>query len=105
MVLDSSIVRKVRDNELLLQRPRSVVSRHDLCLQPVIASVEEVRQPPGARGNLKDGAVFPVTRQQRMPRCKVPGLQNAMTSSRERTSAEAEGCRIERSLMDCVAPS
>ena len=33
-----------------------------------------------------------------------PGLQNAMTSLEERTSAEAEGCRIERSLMDCVAP-
>ena len=32
------------------------------------------------------------------------GLQNAMTSSEERTSAEAEGYRIERSLMDCVAP-
>ena len=31
-------------------------------------------------------------------------LQNAMTSSRERMSAEAEGYRIERSLMDCVAP-
>ena len=31
-------------------------------------------------------------------------LQNAMTSPEERTSAEAEGCRIERSLMDCVAP-
>ncbi len=27
-----------------------------------------------------------------------------MTSSEERTSAEAEGYRIERSLMDCVAP-
>ena len=33
-----------------------------------------------------------------------PGLQNAMTSSEERTSAEAEGYRIERALMDCVAP-
>ena len=32
------------------------------------------------------------------------GLQNAMTSSEERTSAEAEGHRIERALMDCVAP-
>ena len=32
------------------------------------------------------------------------GLQHAMTSSEERTSAEAEGYRIERSLMDCVAP-
>ena len=32
------------------------------------------------------------------------GLQNAMTSSEERTSAEAEGYRIERALMDCVAP-
>ena len=31
-------------------------------------------------------------------------LQNAMTSSEERTSAEAEGYRIERALMDCVAP-
>ena len=31
-------------------------------------------------------------------------LQNAMTSSRERTSAEAEGYRIERALMDCVVP-
>lgn len=31
------------------------------------------------------------------------GLQNAMTSSEERTSAEAEGYRIERALMDCVA--
>ena len=31
-------------------------------------------------------------------------LQNAMTSSEERTSAEAEGYRIARSLMDCVAP-
>ena len=29
-------------------------------------------------------------------------LQNAMTSSEERASAEAEGYRIERSLMDCV---
>ena len=29
-------------------------------------------------------------------------LQNAMTSSRERTSAEAEGYRIESALMDCV---
>ena len=28
-----------------------------------------------------------------------------MTSSAERTSAEAEGYRIERSLMDCVAPA
>ena len=37
---------------------------------------------------------------------KEPGLQNAMTSSEERTSAEAEaeGYRIERSLTDCVAP-
>ena len=32
------------------------------------------------------------------------GLQNAMTSSEECASAEAEGYRIERSLMDCVAP-
>ena len=32
------------------------------------------------------------------------GLQNAMTSSRERMSAEAESYRIERALMDCVAP-
>ena len=31
-------------------------------------------------------------------------LQNAMMSSRERTSAKAEGYSIERSLMDCVAP-
>ena len=31
-------------------------------------------------------------------------LQNAMTSSRERMSAEAEGYRSERSLVDCVAP-
>ena len=29
-------------------------------------------------------------------------LQNAMTASEERTSAEAEGYRIERSLMDCI---
>ena len=34
----------------------------------------------------------------------VPGLQNAMTSSEARTSAEADGYRIERALMDCVAP-
>ena len=34
----------------------------------------------------------------------IVGLQNAMMSSRERTSAEAEGYRIERTLMDCVAP-
>ena len=33
-----------------------------------------------------------------------PSLQNAMTSSEARTSTEAEGYRIERSLMDCVAP-
>ena len=33
-----------------------------------------------------------------------PGFQNATTSSEERTSAEAEGYRIERALMDCVAP-
>ena len=32
------------------------------------------------------------------------GLQNAMTSSEERTSAEADGYRIERALKDCVAP-
>ena len=38
-----------------------------------------------------------------MPRL-VTGLQHAMTSSEERTSAEAEGYCIERSLMDCVAP-
>ena len=31
-------------------------------------------------------------------------LQNAMTSSEERPSAEAAGYRIERALMDCVAP-
>ena len=31
-------------------------------------------------------------------------LPNAMTSSEERTSAEAEGCSIERALTDCVAP-
>ena len=35
-------------------------------------------------------------------RPKASGLQNAMTSSRERMSAEAEGYRIERDLMDCV---
>ena len=34
----------------------------------------------------------------------VQELQNAMTSSEERTSAEAEGYRIERALMDYVAP-
>ena len=34
----------------------------------------------------------------------LSSLQNAMTSSEERTSAEAEGYRIERALMDCVAP-
>ena len=33
-----------------------------------------------------------------------PAFRNAMTSSEERTSAEAEGYRIERPLMDCVAP-
>ena len=36
--------------------------------------------------------------------CAKEGLQNAMTSSEERTSAEGEGYRIERALMDCVAP-
>ena len=36
--------------------------------------------------------------------CSAQGLQNAMTSSRERMSAEAGGYRIERSPMDCVAP-
>ena len=35
---------------------------------------------------------------------ETQGLKNAMTSSRERMSAEAEGYRIERALMDCVAP-
>ena len=30
--------------------------------------------------------------------------RNAMTSSEERPSAEAAGYRIERALMDCVAP-
>ena len=34
--------------------------------------------------------------------CKPPGLQNAMTSSRERTSTKAESYRIERSPMGCV---
>ena len=37
------------------------------------------------------------------PKVRLVGLQNAMTSSEERTSAEAEGYRIERALMDCVA--
>ena len=32
------------------------------------------------------------------------GPSIAMTSSEERTSAEAEGYRTERALMDCVAP-
>ena len=32
----------------------------------------------------------------------VQACRNVMTSSEERTSAEAEGYRIERALMDCV---
>ena len=35
--------------------------------------------------------------------CTYRSLQNAMTSSEQRTSAEAEGYRIEGSPMDCVA--
>lgn len=31
-------------------------------------------------------------------------LQNAMTLSGERTSAEGEGYRFERALIDCVVP-
>ena len=75
----------------------------DLALEPGALFLDEVVHPtltlkyPLAAHRLRDAAV-PV------PAFVVLGLQNAMTSSEERTSAEADGYRIERALMDCVAP-
>ena len=48
--------------------------------------------------------VRPVDERGSLARVGDRDLQNAMTSSEERTSAEADGNRIERALMDCVAP-
>ena len=71
-----------------------------------------VRIPPGHVDRHPVGVALGAVRKQelsvhgkRCDHCAPAGrLQNAMTSSEERTSAEAEGYRIEGALLDCVAP-
>ena len=83
-----------------------------LCQRSIAASAIAAREDLRAHGPFGHAAtstfVVPPTVKQHVFVRNVlrvcVGLQNAMTSSRERTSADAEGYRIERSLMDCVAP-
>ena len=87
----------------VVRYPLEISSEEFFLCSAGVQSVAERRQESGSMDCLLADAVrYLFLRDEGLflPLC----LQNAMTSSEERASAEVEGCRIERSLMDCVAP-